>query len=125
MWKKLKVRKIKKEIKEREGEDISEMGTDTDSGKKEEREREHTAPARGPGTTGCWVGDSTVVTCLSYVSAGSGSASQLSLKDNTGTDIHSNDLESFRRGSIMPASLCSGRQIIHPRKGYHQNCAAG
>lgn len=41
VWKKLKVRKINKEIKELEGEDISEIGTDTDSGKKEERERAH------------------------------------------------------------------------------------
>jgi hypothetical protein len=39
-WKKLKARKIKKEIKELEGVDISEMGADTDSGKKEERARD-------------------------------------------------------------------------------------
>lgn len=56
-------------------------------------------------------------------SAGPGSASTLSLEDKTGTDAGDNDLESSRRGSIMPGSLQRGREVDNlSEKGCHQKC---
>lgn len=57
----LKARNNKKEIKDLEVEDTSEMDINTDSGKKGERKREEedTAPAHDPWIMGCGAGDFT------------------------------------------------------------------